>query len=239
MITIDIIPILKDNYTYLLQSPCGVTAILDPGEAAPVINVLEQKNLTLNFILNTHHHWDHTDGNQALKKKYNAQIVAPEKEKHRIQDVDITMKDGDVFELGSEKAQIIETPGHTLGHVCFYFPDSTALFTGDTVFSMSCGRLFEGTPADMFESFQKIMALPDDTLIYCGHEYTKENAAFCLVQDPGNDDLKARIEDVKTLRAQNKPTLPISLGIEKKTNIFMKTESAEEFADFRRKKDDF
>lgn len=238
MIDTQIIPILKDNYAYLLQSPCGKVAVLDPGEADPIIEILSAQGLHPDFILNTHYHWDHTDGNTALKRKYGAQIIAPEKEAALIKDVDITVKEGDIFTLGTENAQIIETHGHTRGGICFYFEDSAAIFTGDTLFSLGCGRL-EGTAQDMFEGFQKIMALPDETLIYCGHEYTRGNAGFCLSQDRDNEDLKKRIEQIKTLRADGQPTIPTTLALEKKTNIFMQTKSAEEFAALRLKKDNF
>ncbi|PCI56380.1 MAG: hydroxyacylglutathione hydrolase [Alphaproteobacteria bacterium] len=236
---IQIIPILKDNYTYLLQSSCGTVAVLDPGEAGPVIEVLNAQGLNLDFILNTHHHWDHTDGNAALKRKYSAKIVAPEKEGALIKNIDIAVKEGDIFTLGTERAQIIETPGHTRGGICFYFKDSAAIFTGDTLFSLGCGRLFEGTAQDMFNGFQKIMALPDETMIYCGHEYTRGNAGFCLAHDRSNEDLKKRIEQIKALRANNQPTIPTSLAMEKKTNIFIRAKSAEEFAALRLKKDNF
>ncbi len=239
MIDIQIIPILKDNYAYLLQSSCGKVAVIDPGEADPVIAVLSAQNLTLDFILNTHHHWDHTDGNAALKRKYSAQIVAPEKESSLIKGVDIAVKEGDVFMLGAEQAQIIETRGHTRGGICFYFADNAAIFTGDTLFSLGCGRLFEGTAQDMFDGFQKIMTLPDETLIYCGHEYTRGNAGFCLANDRDNEDLKKRIEEIKALRADGQPTIPTTLALEKKTNIFMQAKSAEEFAALRLKKDNF
>ncbi len=239
MITVEIIPILKDNYAYLLTAPCGITAILDPGEVAPICKIIDTKNIKLDFILNTHHHWDHVDGNKELKKRYNAKIVAPQKEANQIWGVDQALKDGDVFKLGTEKAKIIETPGHTMGSICFYFKDSAALFTGDTLFSMGCGRLFEGTAQDMFQSFQKIMLLPDETQIYCGHEYTRGNAGFCLTHDHNNEALKNRITEVKNLRAQNKPTIPVSLALEKKTNIFMKAKNAEEFEKLRSQKDNF
>ncbi len=239
MIKIEILPMFEDNYSFLLQSPCGVNAIIDPGDPTPTINFLNKNGLKLDFIINTHHHWDHVDGNAALKAKYGAQIVAPEKEAVQIGDVDIKLKDGDIFMLGEEAMLAIETAGHTMGALCYYFADSSALFTGDTVFSMGCGRLFEGTAEDMFKSFAKIMALPDDTMIYCAHEYTRGNAGFCLSQDRDNEDLRARIAQVKDLRVQNKPTIPVSLAIEKKTNIFMKAKSAEEFSALRIKKDTF
>ncbi len=239
MIDVTIIPIFDDNYCYLIETPCGVNAIIDAGQAQPVIEILKQKNARLDFIISTHHHWDHVNGNMELKNMYDAQIIAPAKESLYIDGVDIAIKDGDIFDIGGQIMQAIETVGHTLGSTCFYFKDSGALFTGDTVFSMGCGRIFEGTAADMFASFQKIMALPDETLIYCAHEYTRGNAGFCLSQDRDNDDLKARIKEVKELRSQGKPTLPVLLATEKKTNIFMKVKNAKEFAALRIKKNNF
>ncbi len=236
---IEIIPIFDDNYCYLLQSDCGVNSVIDAGQAQPVIDILRKRNITLDFIISTHHHWDHVNGNMELKNMYGAQIIAPHKEALYIDGVDIAIKDGDIFDLGGEVMRAIETAGHTLGSTCFYFKDSHALFTGDTVFSMGCGRIFEGTAQDMFASFQKIMALPDDTLIYPAHEYTRGNAGFCLSQDRDNQDLRQRIQEVKALRAQGRPSIPVSLAIEKKTNIFMKAKTAQEFAELRKKKDNF
>lgn len=236
MVLIQIVPLLEDNYAYLL-SHNGVNAIVDPGEAAPVIQVLEGQGLKLDYILNTHHHWDHTDGNAELKRVYGAQIVGPAAEAHRIEGLDIGLKEGDVFDLGGEKAQVLETPGHTTGHIVFWLPDSQALFCGDVLFSMSCGRLFEGTPSDMWGSFQKILGLPDDTMIYCGHEYTEENGEFGLKIEPDNPDLHTRMNEVRTLRKAGKPTLPVSLAMEKKTNVFLRAGSVAKFAEIRHLKD--
>lgn len=241
MIHVHILPIIPDNqnYAYFIQTPQGLSALIDPGEAAPIIDFLEEHGFKPDYIINTHHHWDHVNGNKALSKRYDLKIIAPQKEQHRIGHVDITLKDGDIFEFGEEVIQAIETPGHTAGALCYYFEHSGIVFTGDTLFSMGCGRLFEGTPAQMFESFQKLMALPDETLVYCGHEYTKGNAGFCLLYDRENPILRARIEEVKALCKEGKPTLPTSIGLEKQTNIFMRAKSAEEFAALRKKKDNF
>ncbi len=239
MISIDPIPTFSDNYAYLIETQDGVVAVVDPGESEPVINILQKKGLHLDYILITHHHWDHVDGIPDLVQRYHAKVVAPKKEARRIGQVNISLKGGDIFKIGSQETLIIETPGHTLGGICFYFKDSNVLFTGDTLFSMGCGKIFEGTAMDMFTSFQKIMSLPDETMIYCGHEYTKGNAGFCLALDRDNLHLKKRIEEVKELRKNNLPTIPVTLGTEKKTNIFMKAKSAEEFAALRKKKDNF
>lgn len=235
---VTLIPILKDNYSYLLTSG-SVTAIVDPGEAEPIIAVLKERGLLLDYILNTHHHGDHIAGNGELQKRYNAQLVGPAKEAQKIGNLDITLNEGDVFKLGESEATIIDTPGHTAGGICFYFSESGDLFSGDTLFSLGCGRLFEGTPADMFHSFEKLKALPDETLIYCGHEYTQSNAAFCQYVDPDNPALQARVVEINALRDTNQPTLPVDLGTEKETNVFLRAESVEDFAKLRRLKDNF
>ncbi len=239
MINVTIIPILEDNYAYLLEFKSGETVIVDPGEAGPIIDVLREKNLSLDFILNTHHHSDHIAGNHDLKNAYNAKIAGPAKDSYRIADINIELQEGSTFQFGEEETQILETPGHTTGGICIYFPASKIIFTGDTVFSMSCGRLFEGTPEQMWESFQKIMALPDNTKLYCGHEYTQANGQFCLTIEPDNPDLKARMEEVDALRIEGKPTLPSTIGLEKQTNAFLRAGSAERFAEIRVMKDNF
>ena len=241
MITVEIIPIIESNqnYAYLIKTDCGKVAILDPGEADPIIEILEKENLTPDYILITHHHWDHVNGIPKIVKKYSCPVVIPKAEEHMIKYSDITLNEGDVFELGEERAEIISTPGHTAGGICYYFRDSNIVFTGDILFSMGCGRLFEGTAEDMFTSFRKLKKLPDQTLVYCGHEYTRANAGFCLAVDQNNDVLKERIAEVKALRAENKPTIPTTIGLEKQTNVFMQADTSEEFATLRKKKDNF
>ena len=238
MIDVTIIPVLKDNYAYLIKSADGKTAIIDPGEAAPVITELETQNLSLDYILNTHHHGDHIAGNAALIERYSAKLVGPEKEETRITGMDIMLNEGDEFSLGEENIKIIETPGHTTGHICFYFPQSQTVFTGDTLFLMSTGRLFEGSADTMWHSLEKLMVLPNNTKIYCGHEYTLSNGMFCLKIEPNNQDLQKRMEDVHSLRAQNKTTMPSTVGLEKKTNVFIRAGSAEKFAEIRTLKDE-
>lgn len=235
---VQIIPILKDNYAYLIQSG-DVTAIIDPGETAPIIDVLDNQGLSLDYILNTHHHGDHVAGNKALLKRYGAKLVAPAKEVSKIRGVDIELSERDVFEFGDTQAHILETSGHTLGGICIYFEEDKVLFSGDTLFSLGCGRLFEGTAEDMFRSFEKLNALPDDTLVYPGHEYTQSNAAFCLHVDPENEALQARSQEIDDIRSRGVPTIPVSLGVEKVTNPFLKAKSADEFAALRTLKDKF
>lgn len=228
--TIHILPILTDNYAYIIEES-GKAMVADPGEAAPVIRFLEQNALTLTHILCTHHHGDHVGGVMELKAKTNAAVIGPAKE--RIEGVDILVKHGDHV----EGFEVIETPGHTLGHVCYYAPG--ILFSGDTLFSMGCGRLFEGTPTDMWASLQKLSNLPDDTHVYCGHEYTQSNGRFCLSIEPDNSDIVLRMAEVAELRSSGKPTLPVTLGTEKSTNLFLRAGSVERFAELRRMKDLF
>lgn len=239
MIAVTILPVLKDNYTYLLQAEDGTTAVIDPGEAEPVIRHLESQGLGLDFILNTHHHGDHTAGNATLKELYSAKIFGPEQERSRIPSLDFGLSERDTFFIGAERMQVIETPGHTAGALCFYFPESGILFTGDTLFLMGCGRLFEGTPEQMFHSLKKIAALPDDTRIYCGHEYTLEATDFCLSIEPDNADLKKRQAEVRLLDQQKKPTVPATLRTEKDTNVFLRATNVEQFTEYRLKRNNF
>lgn len=234
-VAVTIIPVLGDhmNYAYLLEADNGETAIIDPGEAGPVIEELERRNLSLTYVINTHHHWDHTDGNEALIKKYGAQLAGPENEQHVISGLNITLSEQKRFMFGSESVQTLLTPGHTAGHICLYFPDSKLLFTGDALFLMGCGRLFEGTAKEAWLGLKKLLALPDDTLIYCGHEYTRGNAGFCLKIEPDNESLKQRIKHVKTLTDQRKPTVPATLKEEKETNVFLRAGSMERYAQLR------
>jgi hydroxyacylglutathione hydrolase len=234
---ITIIPVLKDNYSYVIDDGHGHITVVDPGEAEPIINYLTANDLILNTILNTHHHGDHVAGNAALKSKYGAQIFAPASEADKIGDIDIAVHNEDTVQCGKVSFLAIETPGHTLGHLCFYAADHDALFSGDTLFSMGCGRLFEGTYEQMHHSLQTLAELPDQTQIYCGHEYTQSNAAFCLSVDPDNEALKARNNQIQELRAQNKPTLPVTLSIEKRTNVFLNAKSANDFKRLRLLKD--
>lgn len=236
---IHILPILKDNYAYVLEAAHGQAAVIDPGAAAPVVDFLERHNLKLTHILNTHHHGDHTAGNAELKNRYGAALVAPAAEAAQIGGVDIPLQGGQDWTWQGHTARILATPGHTLGGLCFYWPEEKAVFTGDTLFSLGCGRLFEGTAAQMWQSLQALIALPDDTMIYFGHEYTLSNGRFCLHIAPDNAALKDRLALAQSLRDQNLPTLPVSLGTEKQTNVFLRAGSAAAFADLRAQKDAF
>jgi hydroxyacylglutathione hydrolase len=236
---VELIPVLNDNYIHLITADNGELYVVDPAVGEPVADILNSRDKKLSAILNTHHHWDHIGGNKYLKKKYDCKIYAPKSDAHRIPDIDFPLSEGDAVDIGGHKGMTLETPGHTTGHICFYFEKEKVLFAGDTVFSMGCGRLFEGSPEQMWHSLSKIINLPDDTSIYCAHEYTLDNAKFCQTIEPENEDLIARIIEAKALREEGKPTLPTTIGLEKNTNVFFRAGSAEKFAEIREAKDNF
>tara|TARA_Y100000590_G_scaffold302373_1_gene340874 strand:- start:83 stop:844 length:762 start_codon:yes stop_codon:yes gene_type:complete len=217
------IPCLSDNYAYIINNgEYKLVGVVDPSEALPIINFLEKNNLKLNFILNTHHHYDHIGGNEELKKKYNAKVVGFKGDKHRIPGIDITLENNEKWAFGNSTVKILHIPGHTLGHICFFFEKEKIAFTGDTLFSLGCGRIFEGDHKQMLNSLNIIKKLPEETKIYCGHEYTYKNAEFCIKYDSDNLNLKNYFEKIKKLRAKNLPTIPTSLKEELKSNIFLR-----------------
>ena len=217
------IPCLTDNYAYIIHDDSFKTiGVVDPSEARPIISFLKKKKLKLNYILNTHHHFDHIGGNIELKKKYNAKIVGFAGDKHRIPGIDITLLNNENWNFGNLIVKVFHIPGHTLGHICFFFEKEKIVFTGDTLFSLGCGKIFEGSHEQMLTSLNKIKQLPKDTMIYCGHEYTYKNAEFCMKYDSDNIDLKKKFEKIKKLRSQNLPTIPSSLEDEIKSNIFLR-----------------
>ena len=223
-IEIEIVPCLSDNYAYLVKTG-DVCAVVDPSEPEPVRAALARRGWKLTHILNTHHHLDHTGGNLALKAETGAVVVGPGKDAGRIPGIDSGVEEGSDWELGGHKVQVLEVPAHTRGAITFVI-DGNA-FTGDTLFTLGCGRLFEGDAAMMWQSLSKLMKLPDDTKIWCGHEYTQSNGRFALSIEPGNQALKARMDEVNALRAAGKPTVPATLGLEKQTNPFLRPDSAE------------
>ena len=237
---VEIIKCLKDNYSYLVideknQSAC----VIDPSEAKPIINFIEKNKIHLKFILNTHHHYDHVGGNKELKKKYNTKIIGFEEDKDRIPEIDICLKDRDVWKNNNFEFKIFHIPGHTLGHVCFNFFKEKLLFTGDTLFSLGCGRIFEGTYEQMFNSIKLLKSFDLKTKIYCGHEYTLKNSDFCLMHDKKNLKLKKKILLIKEKLNKNLPTVPSTLKEELETNIFLKCDSIETFSKLRNLKDNF
>ena len=237
---IEIISCLQDNYSYLIIDETNDTAcIVDPSEAQPVIEVIEKKNIKLKYILNTHHHYDHIGGNKELKKKYNANVVGYKNDAHRIPEIDTLVENDQIWKAQNFEAKIFHIPGHTSGHICFYFFKENFLFTGDTLFSLGCGRIFEGTYQEMFNSLKKIKNLPENTNIYCGHEYTLQNSKFCIKYDPNNTNLKNKIEDIKTKIKNNVPTVPSTLKDEVKCNIFLKANDLKTFSKLRDLKDNF
>jgi hydroxyacylglutathione hydrolase len=222
------IPVLSDNYVYLAHEPeSGATAVIDPAVTQEVLDAARAKGWTITHILNTHHHGDHTGGNLEIKKATGCTIVGPKADKGRIPGIDVEVDEGDTYDLGKARAQVFFVPGHTRGHIAFWFKESDALFCGDTLFAMGCGRLFEGTPAQMWNSLQKFKALPDATRVFCAHEYTQSNGRFALSVEPQNEKLVARMKDVDAKREKGIPTVPSTLADEKATNPFLRPDSAD------------
>jgi hydroxyacylglutathione hydrolase len=217
---------LKDNYGYLVHEPSsGATAAIDTPEVGPILKALDRKGWKLTHILNTHHHFDHAGGNAELKEKTGCMIVGPKGEKDLIPGIDRAVGEGDVVELGAARARVIDVPGHTRGHIAYHFADDHVVFVGDTLFALGCGRLFEGTAQQMWTSLGKLMALPDDTTVYCAHEYTQSNARFALSVEPQNAALVARAKDIDAKRARGEWTVPTTIGFEKATNPFLRAAS--------------
>jgi len=237
---IQIIPCLQDNYSYLIINEENNTAcVIDPGEAEPIIKYLENNKIKLKFILNTHHHYDHVGGNKKLKKKYGASVVGYKGDKERIPEIDILVNDQEIWIHENFKAKIIHIPGHTLGHICFYFYNQKSVFSGDTLFSLGCGRIFEGTYSQMFNSLKKLKELPHDTKIFCGHEYTMQNSKFCMANDENNKNLISKIKEIKKKLQNNLPTIPSTIKEELDCNIFLRSNNVETFSKLRDLKDNF
>ena len=227
-LSIQLIPALLDNYAYLLRDGnSGQTAVVDPSEAAPVLEALKKNDWSLDYILNTHHHWDHTGGNIEVKAATGCQIVGSYVDRDRIPGITITVEDGAIFELGAAHAKILLTPGHTRGAICYWFETAAAVFTGDTLFTMGCGRVFEGTYPQMWQSLDRLRQLPDTTQIYCGHEYTVKNAQFALGIEPENPAVQTRLNAAETARAKAQATIPATIAEERATNPFFRPESKE------------
>jgi hydroxyacylglutathione hydrolase len=249
-----LVPLLTDNYGYLLHdSATGATAAVDPSEAAPVLDAASKRGWRLSHVLNTHHHHDHTGGNLAIKQATGCQIVGPRPDRARIAGIDLALDEGEQFELGQAVAEVLFIPGHTRGHIAFHFAGERAVFCGDTLFSLGCGRMFEGDPPMMWASLDKLRRLPGETRIYCGHEYTAANARFAVAVDPDNSALRRREREVGELRAAGQPTIPSTMAEERAANPFLRADDpglaaavglpgaspAEVFGEIRRRKDDF
>lgn len=247
-----IVPCLRDNYAYLLRDEAtGRVGLVDAPEAEPIRRALDDRGWTLDLILITHHHSDHVDGVAALRG--GASVVGAAADRHRLPPLDRAVAPGDVVELGSSAAQVLDVPGHTIGHVAYHFSEARALFSADSLMALGCGRLFEGSPEQMWESLSAMASLPDDTEVYSGHEYTAANARFALSVDPGNANLMARAEEIDRMRARGLPTVPARLDLERATNPFLRAADldirerlhmsqaadAEVFAEIRRLKDNF
>ena len=237
---VEIISCLRDNYSYLIiDETNNLACVVDPSEARPIIDYLKNKNINLKYILNTHHHFDHVGGNEELKKKYNAIVVGYKHDSERIPEIDILLEDNEIWERDNFVAKIIHVPGHTKGHICFNFYKEKLLFTGDTLFSLGCGKIFEGTYEQMFNSLEKIKALPLDTKIFCGHEYTLNNSKFCIKYDNENLSLQKKIQDIEIKLNDSLPTIPSTLKEEIDCNIFLRAKDLKTFSKLRDLKDNF
>ena len=247
-------PCLSDNYSWLVHEPeANVTAVVDTPEVPAILRALDETGWPLTHILNTHWHPDHAGGNEELKAKTGCQIIGPRAEAARIPGIERQVGDGDEVKFGNATAKVFDVPGHTAGHIAYWFAQDKVAFVGDTLFALGCGRLFEGTAQQMWTSLQKLMALPPETKVYCAHEYTQSNARFALSVDPDNAALVARAKEIDAMRAKGIPTVPSSIGLELATNPFLRpmSESLQRslgmtgadpvavFAETRRRKDNF
>ena len=237
---VEIIKCLKDNFSYLLINEKNQNAcVIDPSQSGPIIDFVEKNNINLKFILNTHHHYDHVGGNNDLKKKYGSNIIGFKYDKSRIPEIDILVEDNQTWMDDDFEAKIIHIPGHTSGHICFYFEKDKIVFTGDTLFSLGCGRIFEGSYEQMFASLNKLKKLPVDTKVYCGHEYTLKNSMFCSKYELNNKNLEKKILEIENRLKSNLPTVPSTIGDELACNIFLRAKNVEDFSKLRDLKDNF
>lgn len=238
MLEVVAVPAFADNYLWLVHDQdSGETAVVDPGDAAPVLAEADRRGWAISQIWNTHWHPDHTGGNGAIKDATGAMVSGPADE--NIPGRDVALSEGDPLRLGSHVGRVIGVPGHTLGHIALLFEDDGIAFVGDTMFAMGCGRLFEGTPQQMFDSLQRLSALAPDTKLYCAHEYTLSNARFAAHADPGNPAIARRLGEVEGLRERAEMTVPTTVGAERETNPFVRSSDWQEFARLRAAKDSF
>ena len=240
MVTLEIVPVpaFTDNYIWLVHDDTsGETAVVDPGDAVPALAEAERRGWTITQVWNTHHHWDHSGGNLAMKEATGCTVSGPAAED--IPGRDVALSEGNELSIGDHSGRVIEIPGHTLGHVALILDDEAIAFVGDTLFAMGCGKVFEGTPQQMFDSLQRIAGLPEDTNLYCGHEYTLANGRFAAYAEPGNSAIAHRLARVEQMRADGEITLPTTVAAERATNPFVRSSDWQEFARLRAAKDSF
>ena len=239
-LSVEAVACLSDNYLWLLKDAAtGMVAICDPGEAGPAIAAIEAGGGRLDMVLLTHHHGDHIAGAEELRQRYGAKLVGASADARRLPPLDLALAAGEKVALGASEAVVIDTPGHTRGHIAFHFPTARVLLCGDTLFSLGCGRLLEGNAAEMYESLHKLGALPGETLVCCGHEYTESNARFALTVEPNNTALVARSAEARVQRAAGRPTVPTTMAQELATNPFLRAGSVARLAEIRSAKDSF
>ncbi len=239
-LSVEPVPCLSDNYVWLLRDTAtGAVAVCDPGEAGPAIRALDASGGRCDLVLLTHHHGDHIAGAEALRETYGAKLVGATADAHRMPRLDLALRAGETVALGNSLAGVIDTPGHTRGHIAFHFAQARVLLCGDTLFSLGCGRLLEGNAQEMFESLAKFAALPGETLVCCGHEYTESNARFALTVEPNNTALIARTEEARVQRAAGRPTVPTTMAQEMAANPFLRAGSVARLAEIRAAKDSF
>ena len=232
------VPVFADNYIWLVHDePSGETAVVDPGDAAPALAETQRRGWRVTQVWNTHHHWDHSGGNLAMKEATGCTVSGPAAEK--IPGREVGLSEGSELRIGDQCGRVLEIPGHTLGHVALVFDDEHIAFVGDTLFAMGCGRLFEGTAQQMYESLQRLAGLPPETKLYCGHEYTLANARFAAHAEPENPAVAARLAEAQTLHDRGEITLPTTVALERETNPFVRASTVEEFARLRTAKDSF